>query len=251
MTAFLASLVFVILAEMGDKTQLLAMAFACRFRWQTVMWAVFWATAANHLMAAAAGGWLAAVVPLVYVKAAAAASFILFGLWTLRGDTLEGEDRKYHVSPFWTVFVAFFMAEMGDKTQLATISLAVEYRSVFLVWMGTTLGMIVSNAVGIVFGMVMGKKIPEQAIRWVAALLFIGFGCFGLFDNLPDRYRTLPIAAAAGVILVLLVGAAAQLGRGKRPIAGTAVCRVGTVDAAQGREEWRENGTPPAGSGTS
>ena len=96
MTAFLASLAFVVLAEMGDKTQLLAMAFAAKFRWQTVMWAVFVATAANHLGAAAAGGWLATVVPLATIKVVAAASFILFGLWTIRGDRLEGEDERYH-----------------------------------------------------------------------------------------------------------------------------------------------------------
>ena len=172
MTAFLAALAFVVLAEMGDKTQLLAMAFAAKFRWQTVMWAVFVATAVNHLGAAAAGGWLASVVPLGTIKLVAAASFILFGLWTIRGDRLEGEEERYHFSPFWTVAVAFFIAEMGDKTQLATISLAVEYRAVWTVWMGTTLGMLVSNALGIVFGNLMGKRLPDRAIKWAAASIF-------------------------------------------------------------------------------
>ena len=87
MTAFIASLIFVVLAEMGDKTQLLAMAFAGRFRWQTVMWGVFVATAANHLLAAAAGSYMTMIVPLEVIKIAAAVSFILFGLWTIRGDT--------------------------------------------------------------------------------------------------------------------------------------------------------------------
>ncbi|MBI4698454.1 MAG: TMEM165/GDT1 family protein, partial [Nitrospirae bacterium] len=105
MKAFIASLIFVVLAEMGDKTQLLAMAFAARYRWQTVMWAVFTATAINHLMAAAAGSYLAAVVPMAYIKTAAAVSFIIFGLWTIRGDTLGGEDRRFNFSPFWTVAI--------------------------------------------------------------------------------------------------------------------------------------------------
>ncbi|MEW6220038.1 MAG: TMEM165/GDT1 family protein [Thermodesulfobacteriota bacterium] len=226
MDAFLASLVFVVLAEMGDKTQLLAMAFACRFRWQTVMWAVFWATAANHLLAAAAGSTLACLIPLVVIQSVAAASFILFGLWTLRGDSLEGEDQGYRQSPFWTVFVAFFMAEMGDKTQMATISLAIEYHAVFTVWLGTTLGMMVSNAFGIVFGMVLGKKIPEQAIKWVAALLFMAFGCFGLYQSLPAHLLTPPFLAAGALALALATGIAARLGGGRRPIEQAAACAV-------------------------
>src|SRR5512138_602977 len=102
MTAYLASLAFVVLAEMGDKTQLLAMAFASRYRWQTVMWGVFAATLANHLLAVIAGSYVTALVPITYVQVAAAASFILFGLWTLRGDKLEGEENRFNFSPFWT-----------------------------------------------------------------------------------------------------------------------------------------------------
>jgi putative Ca2+/H+ antiporter (TMEM165/GDT1 family) len=204
MTAFIASLIFVVLAEMGDKTQLLAMAFASRFRWQTVMWGVFVATAANHLMAAAAGSYLTMIVPLETIKIAAAVSFILFGLWTIRGDTLSGEDQRYQFSPFWTVTVAFFMAEMGDKTQLATISLAVEYQAIITVWMGTTLGMMVSNAFGIVVGIVMGKKIPERAIKWGAAFIFIGFGAVGLYENLPKPMLT-PVVLMAGTLIIILM----------------------------------------------
>lgn len=202
MTAFIASLIFVVLAEMGDKTQLLAMAFATRFRWQTVMWGVLAATAANHLMAAAAGSYLTMIVPLGAIKVAAAVSFILFGLWTIRGDKLSGEDQRYQFSPFWTVTVAFFMAEMGDKTQLATISLAVEYQSIITVWMGTTTGMMVSDAFGIIVGIVMGKKIPERIIKWGAAVIFIGFGAVGLYENLPKPLLT-PVVIAAGVLTIV------------------------------------------------
>ena len=215
MTAFLASLAFVVLAEMGDKTQLLAMAFAAKFRWQTVMWAVFVATAANHLGAAAAGGWLASVVPLGTIKVVAAASFILFGLWTIRGDRLEGEEERYHFSPFWTVTVAFFMAEMGDKTQLATISLAVEYRAVWTVWMGTTLGMMVSNAIGIVVGNLMGKRLPERAIKWAAAAIFVAFGLWGLWENLPRETWTAPVVAGGILVLAAATWLAARWGAGR------------------------------------
>ncbi len=221
MTAFLASLAFVVLAEMGDKTQLLAMAFAAKFRWQTVMWAVFVATAANHLGAAAAGSWLTTVVPLGTIKIAAAASFIVFGLWTIRGDRLEGEDERYHFSPFWTVTVAFFIAEMGDKTQLATISLAVEYRAIWTVWMGTTLGMMISNGIGIVFGNLMGKRLPERAIKWAAALIFIAFGVYGLWENLPREFWSAPVVAAGTAALAAAIWAVARWGSGRAVAGGT------------------------------
>ena len=215
-TAFIASLIFVVLAEMGDKTQLLAMAFACRFRWQTVMWGVFVATAANHLLAAAAGSYLAAIVPMAYIKVAAAVSFIIFGLWTIRGDTLEGEDRKYNFSPFWTVTIAFFMAEMGDKTQLATIALAVKYNTIITVWMGTTIGMIISNGFGIIAGNVMGKHIPERAIKWASALIFIAFGGYGLFENLPVHVWNPATIAGSLIALAAAMYGMARLGAGKR-----------------------------------
>ncbi len=215
MDAFIASLIFVVLAEMGDKTQLLAMAFSCKFSWRTVMWAVLAATAANHLVAAAAGSYLATLVPLTYIKIAAAASFILFGLWTIRGDKLEGEEDRYHLSPFWTVAVAFFMAEMGDKTQLATIALAVKYNTIISVWMGTTLGMIISDGFGIIVGSVMGKHIPARGIKWGAALIFIAFGGYGLFENLPGRIWTPPVVIGSLVLLGAVLYWMARIGAGR------------------------------------
>jgi Ca2+/H+ antiporter, TMEM165/GDT1 family len=181
-TAFLTSLVIVVLAEMGDKTQLLAMAFASRFRWQTVMWGVFVATAANHLFAVLVGNYLTNIIPINYIKIAASASFIIFGLWTIRGDTLEGEDKRFSFSPFWTVAIAFFIAEMGDKTQLATVALAAEFNTIVPVWTGTTAGMLIADAIGIGAGIVLHKNIPEKKIKWFAALVFIAFGLWGLYE---------------------------------------------------------------------
>jgi putative Ca2+/H+ antiporter (TMEM165/GDT1 family) len=229
MPAFLASLLFVVLAEMGDKTQLLAMAFACRFRWQTVMWGVFAATAANHLMAAALGNYLNAIVPMEYVKTAAAASFIIFGLWTIRGDKLRDEDKKYKFNPFWTVTIAFFIAEMGDKTQLATIALAVEYNAIIPVWLGTTLGMLISNAIGIIFGNVMGKRIPENAIKWAASLIFIGFGIYGLYDTLPGHIWSPVVVAAGASLLGLSIYVMYRIG-GKEPQLANVCKRAEALD---------------------
>ena len=188
MTVYLASLVFVVLAEMGDKTQLLAMAFASRYRWQTVLWGVFLATLANHLLAVLLGNYLTSLIPLKTIQIIASASFVLFGLWTLRGDKLNNEDKRFNYSPFWTVAVAFFFAEMGDKTQLATIALATKYSSIIQIWFGTTSGMIIADAIGIIFGIVLGKNIPERLVKWVAAVIFILFGVMGLYGTISNHY---------------------------------------------------------------
>jgi Ca2+/H+ antiporter, TMEM165/GDT1 family len=204
MTAFLASLGFVVLAEMGDKTQLLAMAFATRYKASTVMWGVFAATVVNHFMAVLVGNYLTNIIPIQYVQIAAAVSFILFGLWTIRGDELAGEDRRFNFNPFWTVAVAFFIAEMGDKTQLATIALAAKYQSVIPVLAGTTAGMLIADAIGIGIGIILGKKIPERAVKWFAAIIFILFGLMGLYQYLPETLLT-PIYI---IVTILLISAA-------------------------------------------
>lgn len=195
--AFLLATVAVVLAEMGDKTQLLAMAFASRFRWQTVLWAVLAATLANHLLAVAVGNVITQFLPMAWIKLAAAASFIVFALWTIRGDTLDGEDQGQGRSPFWTTAIAFFIAEMGDKTQLMTIALAAEEavkiggsgfiakaRQIVPVWMGTTCGMMIADAFGIGVGIVLNKHIPEKLVKWVAAGCFAAFGLVGLHEAL-------------------------------------------------------------------
>lgn len=188
MIAFLTSLAIVVLAEMGDKTQLLAMAFATRFRWQTVLWGVFAATVANHLLAVLAGKYMTHVMPLEYIKIAAAASFILFGIWTLKGDELHNEDKRFSFGPFWTVAAAFFIAEMGDKTQFATVALAAEFNEIMPVWAGTTTGMLIADAAGILIGIVLHKKIPEKHIKWFAAAVFIAFGLWGLYQSMPSTW---------------------------------------------------------------
>ena len=203
MTTFIASLVFVILAEMGDKTQLLAMAFATRFPARTVLGAVFVATLLNHAMAVAAGQLLTNVIPVDVIALVAALSFILFGLWTIRGDTLEGEDeRPGAYGPFLTVGVAFFLAEIGDKTQLATISLAIKYDSPVAVLLGTTTGMVVADGLGILVGATLGKRLPESLIRLISAGVFVGFGLLGVGAVLPTW---LPATVTGAVVFGLAV----------------------------------------------
>lgn len=188
MAAIIASFMFVLLAEMGDKTQLLAMAFAAKYSAYKVLIAVFLATLVNHALAVLAGHFLTTVVPMDIISFIAALSFIVFGLWTIRGDKLDHEDKKVsRFGPVMTVGIAFFLAEMGDKTQLATISLAVEYKSMLNVLIGTTLGMVVADATGITIGIVMRKHIPERAIKWISASIFILFGLNGVYRALSGR----------------------------------------------------------------
>lgn len=205
MIAFLTALAFVVLAEMGDKTQLLAVSFATQYRWQTVMWGVFLATLLNHLFAVLAGSYLTHLVPMQYIQIVAALSFIIFGLWTIRGDKLNEENKAAKHSPLWTVAIAFFMAEMGDKTQLATVALAAQLNTIVPVWMGTTAGMMIADGVGIIIGIVLGKKIPEQVVKWLAAIIFILFGLYGLYESLPETFLTMPMMLGSlSLVLVLM-----------------------------------------------
>jgi putative Ca2+/H+ antiporter (TMEM165/GDT1 family) len=214
MAAFIASFLFVLLAEMGDKTQLLAMAFATRYSAEKVLIAVFLATAINHALAVLVGRFLTTVIPMDVISFIAALSFIIFGLWTIRGDRLEGEDKKAsRFGPIITVGIAFFLAEMGDKTQLATIALAVEYRNMLGVLMGTTLAMVAADAVGIVIGIVLKKHIPERTIKWVSASIFALFGFLGVYKSLSVRLSVMHTSLFILLIGVFTIFAACRLAK--------------------------------------
>lgn len=210
MEAFWYSTIFVVLAEMGDKTQLLGMAFATKYKARVVLAGVLVATLLNHLLAVVVGDYITKVIPLNWIQLAAALSFVFFGLWTLRGDSLEGEDKKVYFNPFWTVVIAFFMAEMGDKTQLAAVALAAKYQSILWVWMGTTVGMMISNIIGIIIGVVLGKKIPEKIVKLVSAGIFIFFGYLGTWqsagsEGLKWSLIAFITVAVAGYIAYLII----------------------------------------------
>lgn len=206
MNAMLASTILVVLAEMGDKTQLLGMAFATRFKARTVLAGVFVATVLNHFLAVAFGNYLTTVIPLHYIQIAAAISFIFFGLWTIRGDKLEGEDKKDYFSPFWTVVIAFFIAEMGDKTQLASIALAAKYQTIWWVLAGTTIGMMISNIIGIIVGVVFGKKIPERTVKLISAAIFIIIGYLGIFEYITvDFYKWMTLLAVTTIVVGYII----------------------------------------------
>ncbi len=183
--AFLVAVGAVVLAEMGDKTQLLAMAFATKYQASKVMLGVFIATVFNHALAVAVGNYITRFDGAqVWIQGIASLSFIFFGLWTIRGDKLEGEEnRTTRFGPVITVAVAFFIAEMGDKTQLATIALATKFpENAVGVLIGTTTGMLIADAIGIIIGVVLCKKIPERTVKLVSAGAFMLFGFIGTYQ---------------------------------------------------------------------
>lgn len=183
-----SSLFFIAAAEMGDKTQLVALAFAARYRARDVLAGVFAATLAVHLFSVLIGQGLGSVVPEFYIKAAAGLSFIGFGIWTLRGDSLDDDHGKPdRFGPFLTVATAFFIAELGDKTMLATISLATRYESFVGVWVGSTIGMVAADGLAVLIGHKLGKKLPEKTIQYVSAAIFIVFGIALLAETLAAR----------------------------------------------------------------
>jgi putative Ca2+/H+ antiporter (TMEM165/GDT1 family) len=187
MAAFIKALLFVVVAEMGDKTQLLAMAMASKFKVKDVMIGVFVATVLNHGLAVAFGDLIGTVVPIEYVRIIAALSFLGFGLWTIRGDSIDDKDEKASkFGPIVTVAIAFFIAELGDKTQLMTITIAAQYNNPIMILMGTTIGMLIADGIGIIGGSWLAKHVPEEYIKWGAAVVFIIFGIITLYSGVPS-----------------------------------------------------------------
>lgn len=177
MDALINSFLLVFASEMGDKTQLLALVLTMRYRrpW-LILAGVFVATIINHALAAWAGGWVASYLGPVVLKWGLAAIFFIFAFWILIPDKEEELSTNQRFGPFLTTVITFFIAEMGDKTQLATIALGARYTSTALVTFGTTLGMMGSNALAIFMGEKLLKRIPMKWVRIFACILFIIFG---------------------------------------------------------------------------
>lgn len=176
--AFFISFGVIFVAELGDKSQLMALAFATRYKAWPVLIGITIATAFTHLLSVAIGGALGASLPTRQIGIAAAIAFVFFGIWTLRGDELSEGDERRATQSTRSVLVAvttvFFLAELGDKTMLATVTLATR-EGIFGTWLGSTLGMVVADALAIVVGRAMGKRLPERAIRVGAAVSFFIF----------------------------------------------------------------------------
>jgi putative Ca2+/H+ antiporter (TMEM165/GDT1 family) len=178
-SAFLLSFALIFVAEIGDKSQLMAMAFAARYPFRTVLAGITTATALVHLVSVGVGATVGENLPTALVDGAAGVAFLLFGLWTLRGDTLSEEEaeraRRSARSALLAVAVTFLLAELGDKTMLATITLATD-RDWFGTWLGSTVGMVCADALAVVLGAALARFLPPAVVRVGAAVLFFLFG---------------------------------------------------------------------------
>jgi len=185
--AFLISFGIIFVAELGDKSQLMAMTFATRYRAVTILAAITVATALVHLLSVAIGAAIGSALPTDAISVAAGVAFLGFAAWTIRGDEL-GDDEVGRASRggrsvFLTVGLAFFLAELGDKTMLATITLAADH-GVFGTWVGSTLGMVAADALAIVVGQQLGTRLPERTVKIGAAVTFAVFGIVLIVDGL-------------------------------------------------------------------
>ncbi|CAN5159963.1 TMEM165/GDT1 family protein [soil metagenome] len=178
MEALLTSTAVVALAEIGDKTQLLAILLATRFKkpWPVIA-GIFVATLANHFLAALVGEQASAFLSGVWFRYLIAASFVAMAIWTLIPDKIDDlEDKPARFGAFLTTTIAFFLVEMGDKTQIATIALGARFNAVIPVMMGTTIGMLIANVPAVFLGQELIKRVPLNVVRTIAALLFLTIG---------------------------------------------------------------------------
>jgi Ca2+/H+ antiporter, TMEM165/GDT1 family len=179
----------IFVAELGDKSQLMALAFAARYRALPVLVGITLATAVVHAVSVGLGAVVGAALPTRAITVIAGLAFIGFAAWTLRGDDLDEDEAaradRHARSAVVAASVAFFLAELGDKTMLATITLATSH-GVVGTWAGSTLGMVAADALAIGVGKLLGARLPERAVRIGAAAQFLVFGVVLIADALAS-----------------------------------------------------------------
>jgi putative Ca2+/H+ antiporter (TMEM165/GDT1 family) len=250
--AFAVSFGVVFVAELGDKSQLMALAFATRYRALPVLVGITLATTAVHLLSVAVGHSLGSALPTGWIALVAAVAFVGFGAWTLRGDRLTPAERakaeRATGSAVLTSSVAFFLAELGDKTMLATITLATQH-GWFGVWVGSTIGMVAADALAIVVGRKVGRLLPERAVQIGAAALFFLFGGSLAVDavgQLAGRPTWAALAdvldhQAAGWLALAIAAVVAVLGAvgGRRLLHASPARRaIGRAERVPGSPAW-------------
>lgn len=187
MNAFLISTVVIFLAELGDKSQLMAMTFATRYKLLPVLAGITAATAVVHLASVGIGAALGLSLPTRPLTIVSGVAFLVFAAWTLRGDSLDDEEQQKASTVggkvFWAVAGAFALAELGDKTMLATITLATDH-GLIGTWLGSTVGMVAADGLAIAVGAMLGRRLPERAVQLFAAAAFVVFGVLLLVEGI-------------------------------------------------------------------
>lgn len=209
-TELLKALMLIFVAEMGDKTQILAMAFATRFPIKKVLLGIGIGSLLNHGLAVLLGNVLTRVIPINTIQMMAGMAFVTFSLWTLKSDDYDEEDEvTMKFGPTATVAIAFFLGELGDKTQLTAVTLAIDANHPLIILTGTVIGMMVTGAIGILIGKTLGDKIPELAIKIIASSIFMGFGILKLYETLPayllKEVYVLPVGLVIGLIMAMMI----------------------------------------------
>ena len=195
MKAFLISTGVVFLGEMGDKTQLLSLLLAAKFRRRLpIVAGILVATIINHGFAGAAGTWLAATLGTGVLRWVVGLSFLGMAAWTLIPDKIDSDliDATHRFGVFGTTVLAFFLAEMGDKTQIATVALAARYHDLMSVVAGTTLGMLLADVPAVLLGKTIAMKVSMRLVHMVAALIFALLGVMALTDTFSELHLSSP-----------------------------------------------------------
>lgn len=209
LAAFLLSFGVIFVAELGDKSQLMAMTYALRYKWWIVLVAITVATTAVHAVSVFFGHFLGLSIPTNLLSIIGGVAMLIFGLWTIRGDDLDEDEKskadRVGTSVFLAVMSSFFLAELGDKTMLATITLATDNDWVG-VWIGSTIGMVAADGLAIAVGMMLGKHLPERTIALGAATLFFVFAGWLLFEGLSNASTPVIVGTITAVIVIIGVG---------------------------------------------
>ncbi len=186
MEALVASFLIVFLAELGDKTQFLVMAFTAKYDWKQVFAGMTLGIFVVHSLAVAIGSWAGELIPAQLMAIFASLLFLGFGIWTLRGDDDEQEEaHDSRFGPLLTVAMTFIVGEMGDKTQFAAMAMAARYEAAWqAVLLGALLGMLVADSLGILAGALLHRRLPARQMRLLSAGIFLAFGIAGLVNAL-------------------------------------------------------------------
>ncbi|MCR5978894.1 UPF0016 domain-containing protein [Gordonia jinghuaiqii] len=208
-SALLLSFGVIFVAELGDKSQLMAMTYALRYRWWVVVLAITVATTAVHAVSVFFGHFLGLSIPTSLLSILAGLAMLAFGLWTLRGDRLDDEEAgragRVGASVFLAVMSAFFLAELGDKTMLATITMATDHDWLG-VWIGSTIGMVAADALAIGIGVLLGRHLPERAIKIGAAVLFFVFAAWLTIGGLIGASTSVVVGTVLAAIVIIGLG---------------------------------------------
>jgi putative Ca2+/H+ antiporter (TMEM165/GDT1 family) len=207
LSEFIKAFLLIFIAEIGDKTQILALAYATKYNGLKVLTGVFIGVLLNHAIAVIAGVFLSSMIPLNYVRIVAAFAFIIFGLWSLKNDGNENEEeKKYSYGAIMTVAITFFVGELGDKTQLTALTLSSTSKYPIAILMGTVTGMLVISGIGIIVGIVLGKKIPQSFIKYISGFVFIIFGVISLMNSVPERFiNPVNLFLFIGILFILVL----------------------------------------------